>query len=463
MTAGAAGADELVEQAIAAVRRGDLQAARDVLEDAIRHDPRHVQAALRLLDVTLRQHGAARAHETYLSRFAGLGLAEVDARWLRAAFAAGVLADPPSGLRIAPQDTALRWAERSGVEALRLGEVEQIPIQAIGAAAPTGHVAGNPPYVVDLPDVEVFAYSHAVLTADGVALNEAGGHPDYGRFVDHRSDAAVMAQRDGRLLLRTGAYRMEDLDAGVWLAGPASDAFGHWIGEFLPRLEFLERHPAFAGRPIIVDEAMPATHREALAMICRNPLIVLPRGQGLRVRRLLYAPTPTFFPIHLIPGAELPPFTACCASVRSYRFLRARAEQALGVAPPTGAKYYLSRAGRSWRRIRNEDEVRGHLEAQGYRTVMAEDLSFAEQVRLFQGAGAIVAPTGSAMQNFIYAPTDVRLVVLTQANLHNHAAFNGQARALGYDPRFVCGEAVGDPAQKHVDYVIPIPALAAET
>jgi capsular polysaccharide biosynthesis protein len=438
---------------------GQLALAHQALLDGARQNPGDVETALRLLNVTLAHHGAAHAEATYGELFAPLGVREIDDGWMRMALQAGVVVTTSPGVRLVPQDTALAWARRSGVEVLEAGEVEAIPIQTIGDDAPSSHVMGNTPYVVDLPDVQVFAYSHVVLSADGFALNEAGGHAEYGRFVDHHSDAAVVGQKGDKLLIRPGAYEMQDLDEGIWLAGPASDAFGHWVGEFAPRLQFLEQHPAFAGRPIIIDEGMPASHLELLGMICSNPLVTLRRGQGLRVRRLLYAPTPTFFPIHLLPN-DVPPFVACCCSVRTYRFLKDRVERALGVAPPTGAKYYLSRANRSWRRIRNEDEVRSYLESHGYQTVMTEGLSFAEQVRLFQGAASIMAPTGSAMQNFIFAPQDVGLFVLTQLNVHNHAAFNGQARALGYDPQFVCGHAAGDAAQKHTDYIIPIEALA---
>lgn len=435
---------------------GSLGAAQNALRDAAREQPTNVETALRLLDVTRTLSGAPQAQALYNELFAPLAVAEIDEGWK----GMGGHAAPPPASILATQDTALAWARRSGVEVFDAGEVEAIPIQTIGSDAPTSHVTGNTPYVVDLPDVQVFAYSHMVLTTDGFVLNEAGGHAEYGRFVDHRSDAAVAGQQGSQLRIRTGEFEMQDLDEGVWLAGPASNHFGHWVGEFAPRLQFLEQHPAFAGRPIIVDEGMPASHLELLGMICpNNPVITLRRGQGLRVRRLLYAPTPTFFLIHLLPN-DMPPFVACCASVRSYAFLRDKVEQALGVAPPTGGKYYLSRANRDWRRIRNEDEVRRHLESHGYQTVMAETLTFAEQVRLFQGASAIVAPNGSAMQNFIFSPKDLGLYVLTQSNLHNHAAFNGQARALGYAPQFVLGQAIGDPGQKHTDYIIPIEALA---
>jgi capsular polysaccharide biosynthesis protein len=433
---------------------GHLGPAHTALTAAVRQNPGSVEASLRLLDVTVALAGLPAAQATYTELMAPLENPEIDSGWVQMG---GELVARPVGVLVS-QETALAWARRSGVEVLDAGEVEAIPIQTIGADAPTSYVMGNTPYVVDLPDVQVFAYSHMVLTADGVALNEAGGHTEYGHFVDHRSDAAVAGHENGKLRLKLDDFEMQDLDEGIWLAGPASNHFGHWIGEFAPRLEFLEQHPAFAGRPIIVDEGMPASHLEILGMICSNPVVTLRRGQGLRVRRLLYAPTPTFFVIHLLAN-DMPPFVACCASVRSYRFLKDKMEKALGVAPPTGARYYLSRANRDWRRIRNEDEVRSYLESHGYQTVMTEDLTFAEQVRLFQSAAAIMAPSGSAMQNFIFSPPDVGLFVLTQANLHNHAAFNGQARALGYQPHFICGVAI-DAAQKHSDYMIPIDALA---
>lgn len=436
---------------------GNLGAAQTALLTAARQNPSNVEAALRLLDVTVALNGLPHAQSLYNELFASLAVAEIDDGWLRMG---GSPAPAPTPPILAPQDNALAWARRSGVEVVDAGEVESIPIQAIGSDTPTSYVKGNTPYVVDLPDVQVFAYSHMVLTSDGFALNEAGGHPEYGRFVDHRSDAAFAGLEGDKVRIRADAFAMRDLDEGIWLAGPASNHFGHWVGEFAPRLQFLEQHPAFSGRPIIVDEGMPASHLELLNMICPNPVITLRRGEGLRVRRLLYAPTPTFFLIHLLPN-DMPDFVACCASVRSYAFLRDKVEQALGRTPSTGGKYYLSRANRDWRRIRNEDEVRGYLERHGYQTVMTETLTFTEQVRLFQSAAAIMAPTGSAMQNFIFAPKDVGLFVLTQAHLHNHAAFNGQARALGYAPKFIRGEAVGDPGQKHTDYIIPISALAS--
>jgi capsular polysaccharide biosynthesis protein len=206
---------------------------------------------------------------------------------------------------------------------------------------------------------------------------------------------------------------------------------------------------------------MPDTHLELLSMFCKNPTIVLPRGHGVRVRRLLYAPTPTFMPVYIVKDrAGISDKALCPMSVRSYRYMKSRVEAAIGTTPNTGAKYYLTRINAQARKIVNEGEVRDFLESHGFETIMLEKLTFEEQVRVFQRAGTILAPNGSGMQNFIFSPTSVRLFVVTQGHVHNLANFNGQARALGFDPQFIFGDAVGDRANKHISYRLPLEALA---
>jgi capsular polysaccharide biosynthesis protein len=109
--------------------------------------------------------------------------------------------------------------------------------------------------------------------------------------------------------------------------------------------------------------------------------------------------------------------------------------------------------------LSNELEVIAYLEGEGYETIYAEQLSFVEQVRLFQSASSIIAANGSALQNLIFSDVSVNVFVLASSNLHNWGTFYGMMSALGYQSTFVCGEAVGDPSEKHADYVVPIATL----
>jgi hypothetical protein len=368
-----------------------------------------------------------------------------------------------SGLISCRQMRARDWAEAARQNVSLVFDVEQIPIvspQVVGEERRvfTTSVTSNQPYVAELRDVTVFSKSHIVLTPDGVAINDTGADIRFGQYVSHKSDGAVIGQRAGRLLLDPSSYQTEDVDAAAMLSGAASDAFGHWFPEFLPKLQFLEQHPAFRGLPIIVDEQMPASHFDFLSAVVPNPIIKLAAGRALRCKTLLYAPPPTFYPVHLLPH-DLSQYDVGPASPRSLRFLQERVEAKFGAPRPSGRKVYLSRRNMTWRRLVNDAEISAYLESKGYETIQIEKLAFADQVRLFQSAGSIVAANGSSLLNLIFSDPSVRVLVLAQSNLFNWAGFCGQMGALGYESSFVRGQPFGNPDEKHSDYSIPIDGL----
>ncbi len=76
-------------------------------------------------------------------------------------------------------------------------------------------------------------------------------------------------------------------------------------------------------------------------------------------------------------------------------------------APPLPRKVFLSR--RKTRMISNEQEATGFLEPMGFETIYPEDLSVADQMRLFREAEVIVAIHGAALAPLLYVPPDGRL------------------------------------------------------
>ena len=65
---------------------------------------------------------------------------------------------------------------------------------------------------------------------------------------------------------------------------------------------------------------------------------------------------------------------------------------------------YLSREDAKVRRMVNEAELAAALEEIGFQKVVATDLSFAEQVRTFANASALVSPHGSGLTNMLFLP-----------------------------------------------------------
>jgi capsular polysaccharide biosynthesis protein len=77
--------------------------------------------------------------------------------------------------------------------------------------------------------------------------------------------------------------------------------------------------------------------------------------------------------------------------------------------PP--AYLYLSRR-KSRRPVANEDDVMASLESLGFSAYLPEDYSFGDQARLFSQARVIVAPSGAALGNLIFAPAEARVIDL---------------------------------------------------
>ena len=428
--------------------------------------PSKIDVAVLLLEETLVVAGLNSATELYRVMASQITDATLTRAWKKLSFEkADVLAPPPDGCVACDQMTARAWALDRGLIVTNVEGVDDIPVESppVIGVRPVSYkttIYSNEPYVVELRGATIFSKSNIVLTSDGVALDETGAHEDYGQFVSHQSDNAVIGQRDGRLLIDTGSFEIRTLEVGIMLSGALSGAFGHWVPEYLPKLQFYEHHPEFKQLPIIVDEDMPQSHYDYLNCIAKNLLIKIPANVGFRCERLIYAPPATFFPAHLFPN-EIPVHEVGPVSPRSYRYLKSRVEATLGTRRPGGGRYFLSRRNMTWRRLSNDAEVSAFLEAKGYQTVQIESLSFVEQVRMFQNALHIVASNGSSLQNIIFSDPSVRLLVLSQSNLVNWGAFYAQTGELGYKSRFVCGESIGDPSQKHADYLVPLSTLEA--
>jgi len=359
---------------------------------------------------------------------------------------------------VAPLSTVRDWAQKIGLSLLEAGEVEEIPFKAPhvwGGASATDTVfaLSNKPYVAEIKDARIFSNSSLILTSDGTALSETGGHPDFGRFISFAYETVVLAQQPDKVLLNFSEFNTRKIEAGIFLSGLASSAFGHWLPEFLPKLQFLQQHPDFAGLPIIVDAGMPQSHFDHLRRLSGNPLILLQANESLLCRRLLVSPSPAFSPVETFPN-DIPVHELPGLSPRAMRFLRAG--ESYEIKKPRHRRIFLARKNMKWRRLLNEEEIAADLLELGFESIFIEEMSVSEQIDLFQQAQWIVAPNGSALLNLVFADSSTKLVVLTQPNLHNWGTFQGPMDALGYQSLCVCGDYALAEDQKHSDYHIPL-------
>ena len=359
---------------------------------------------------------------------------------------------------VLPLRTVRDWASIVGLPLLEVGEEEKIPFKfphVFGSPANSEIIIAlsNKPYVAEIPNARVFSHSSIILTSDGTALSDSGAHPRFGRDVSFMYETIVFRREVDTLLVHFCEFKTREIEEGILLSGLFSNYYGHWLPEFLPKLQFLQQHPDFANLPLIVDSGMPQSHFDHLRRLCHNPLILLQPNESLRCRRLLVAPSPTFFPAELLPN-NIPVQEMPGLSPQAMRFLRGEITHHTKYCKK---RLFLARKNMKWRRLLNEDEITVDLNALGFETVFMEEMTINNQIDLFQQAEWIVAPNGSALLNLIFAdPQNVKLLVLTQPNLFNWGTFQGPMDELGYQSMCVTGDYAEAEDQKHSDYRVPV-------
>ena len=359
---------------------------------------------------------------------------------------------------VAPLKTLPDWASLYNTLLLDAGEIEEIPFKEPiiwnqHNSSEIIYTPSNKPYVANLNNVRIFSKSSIILTADGTALSDTAGHEELGKIVSLAYEDIVIAQKPGKLLLDLGKFNTREIDGGIYLSGLASNSFGHWMPEFLPKLQFLKIHPNFKNLPIIVDNDMPQTHFEHLTRLVNNPLLKLCNNESFICKNLLVAPSPSFFPVDTFPN-KVPTHRLQGISPRAMHFIRGDTLNRATITP--SRRIFLGRKNMKWRRLINEEEIGHNLAGLGFTTVFIEEMSAEKQIELFQEAEWIVAPNGSALLNLIFANTNTKLIVLSQPNLHNWGTFQGPMDSLGYKSICVCGDYAFDQNQKHSDYHVPV-------
>lgn len=93
-------------------------------------------------------------------------------------------------------------------------------------------------------------------------------------------------------------------------------------------------------------------------------------------------------------------------------------------------KVYISRSdsvasnsanmGKIVRQITNEMELREKLQKLGFEIIVLSELSFADKIKLFQSAGIILSPHGSALVFSIFANPQCKIVEILPDSVPNH-------------------------------------------
>lgn len=363
----------------------------------------------------------------------------------------------------------LAHAQRLNWKVHKVSPSEQVIVvspKKYGCAIPIsldlGEAWTNCLYVAELENVQAWSQKTLLLhptKADDVALTDILAHPR-GDNALLEDGTLVIAQRKDKLLLKVEApSKLEE--KGIMLFGDGSSHYGHWIYDFLPNLKLLDSTSQYQNWPIYIDEGMPASHLESLRKVVGigREIRMISTGSTLAFKKLVFLSKFTHSPMYFKPSFFPSVHEGLTSKIALDYLSQKLSHPATGDRPRE--RLYLSRKSSTWRKLLNEDEVERFFIKLGFRSVAIETLGFEEMLDLLSNASYVAGPSGSAMNNVIFAPLDCPALILSPPQLGNYTSWATVITQMGRRVAFHCGSIQDGEADagKHSNFSVDLDLL----
>lgn len=287
-------------------------------------------------------------------------------------------------------------------------------------------------YVALLPKASVYGYSE-LITVGETALSDAYMlDKDQGRY--NIGGGSLAKYRNGKYILAT--YRESNLvvEKAISMLGWRPDNYYHFTFEIISRLTFADQFEEYRTWPILIDQCVLeiAQLRDLLDSmnVYKHPVIEIKARERVEINNLLYISYNMWMPHNFRENAMQYPadylFSPTVAlNIRNYVFKRFQ--------PPreeTGERIFLSRRKCENQRLLNAEEVETFFRENGFTIIYPEELSFEEEVRVFQNASVIIGPTGAALTNVVYCRESALIAVIAPVS-HKSYFFSNIAYMVG--------------------------------
>lgn len=223
------------------------------------------------------------------------------------------------------------------------------------------------------------------------------------------------------ILKNLPSFGIPCLDTACSLLNAYTGNYSHWLLD-LTRLEGLEYYREQTGiKPVLIIESnSPKWKTESLRLLGYEPDDCISwNGSRIKVKQLI---VPTF---RREQYYSISPSACCWLRQRMLNNLPDEGSQQHSFSP----RIYISRAKTTGRQVINEDAVLEALKPFGFVAYIPEEMSFADEVRLFSQAEIIVSPHGSGLANMIFAQN---LSVIELFGSSGVPCFLVLAKALGF-------------------------------
>jgi Glycosyltransferase 61 len=299
-------------------------------------------------------------------------------------------------------------------------------------------------FVARLADVRVFSRSaffeaagQAVLDFQGDELERADDRLELDPVIFHSGERAVS-------MIESGDRECLDLDEAFGsLVGPHDRAFGHWMGEYIPKYVLGVVSGLLPPAPVLIDAGMPDTNRAVLELVLPRgaEIIELPPSASAHVRRLWCAPALMHWPLLertiAFDHVTFPPRRF--APVAEYLAKRASARDLADTGYP---RVYFARPESLRRKLVNRAAIEEIVASRDFKIVYPEDYDFATQLGMVRSARFLLGPEGSAMYLNFFARPGTKVCILNHPFMLALLYYTGLLQVAGVDVTIFTGPAL---------------------
>lgn len=292
-------------------------------------------------------------------------------------------------------------------------------------------------FVACIADAHLHGRSSAIQCAGRLLLDFQADEPqrlddelEWDPVIFHASNqtASVLSGFDEATAL--------EFNEAFTLLGSHTDFFGHWMVEYLPKFVAAMLSGALPQVPVLIDAHMPPSHRESLALLYGTSLhlVEVPAFAAVHVRKLWFAPTLMYMPLHEKRNERFNWETVAAPAARIAQVnaeMRRLATTALGIPADSTRRVFLARKAFRHRKITNAARIEDIARDHGFNVAYPEELDFAGQVDLLRTASMVVAPEGSALFLTCFSPQGARVCVLSHPLTDVLADYNAALASAG--------------------------------
>ena len=327
--------------------------------------------------------------------------------------------------------TAKRWrpltklsdfVRRRGISTYKLADstVVETPMPTMFPAHDQGYLL-SPHDRYRFPEILVATINNA-MTYGGTNLILADGEVICHDLYDFERDF-TSEELHGRTLIDPKLMRIrwllhDEAPERIPVAASFVDAcaanYAHWMTEVLPRIALFCAEERFHGVPLVVNDGLHKNIMQSLLLAAgaEREIITLPIGRALAVYELYLTSVAGYVPFER-RKIKLSGHSHGMFSPRAFELLRKNMDAFVGKGEEQGwpEKIFLHRNSGT-RKLANAAALKQLMVSRGYVIVDPGELTFLQQVKLFNNAKAIFAPTGAALANAIFCKPGAQVAVL---------------------------------------------------